>query len=93
LIIDTDTLNFKAVHVDHIRKIKRCYDHPLTAMATAQGDDFVLRFKTGPEDMQAPALLSVYPPNRSTNAEVHPIINMRFDEAIDSASVTPNIFA
>jgi N-acetylmuramoyl-L-alanine amidase len=58
----------------------------------AGGDDFVLRFKTGPADMQAPALLSVYPPNRSANAELRPIVNMLFDEALDPASVTPGIF-
>jgi N-acetylmuramoyl-L-alanine amidase len=57
----------------------------------AGGDDFVLSFKTGPADMQPPALLSVYPPNRSVNAELHPILNMRFNEALDPASVTPSL--
>jgi len=56
------------------------------------GDDFVLRLKTGYADMQAPALLAVYPANRSINAELHPIVNMRFNEALDPASITPNIF-
>jgi N-acetylmuramoyl-L-alanine amidase len=69
------------------------FGHPLDGNQDGfGGDGFVLSFKTGPADMQAPALLSVYPLNRSTNAELHPIINMRFNEAIDPASVTPNIF-
>ncbi|MGH7454797.1 MAG: Ig-like domain-containing protein, partial [bacterium] len=56
------------------------------------GDDFALHFKTGPPDLRAPLLISVYPPDASANVELHPILNMRFDEALDPASITPGIF-
>ncbi len=56
------------------------------------GDDFTLHFKTGPPDLRAPLLTSVYPPDASTNVELHPILNMRFDEALDPASITAGIF-
>jgi hypothetical protein len=69
------------------------YGHPFDGNRDGSGgDDFVLNFNTGPADMRAPVLLSVYPPNRSSNAELHPILNMRFNEAIDPASVTPDLF-
>ncbi len=58
----------------------------------AGGDDFVLNFKTGPLDMRAPNLLTVYPPNRGTNTDVQPIINMYFDEELASNSITPSRF-
>ena len=56
------------------------------------GDEFVLRFKTGSLDMRAPNLLTVYPPNRGTNTEVQPIINMYFDEVLMTSSITANRF-
>ncbi len=56
------------------------------------GDEFVLRFKTGALDMRPPNLLTVYPPNRGTNTEVQPIINMYFDEELASNSITPGRF-
>jgi N-acetylmuramoyl-L-alanine amidase len=69
------------------------FGHPLDGNHDGTGgDNFVLSFRTGLADMQAPVLLSVYPPNRSANAELHPIINMLFNEAIDPVSVTPDIF-
>ncbi len=56
------------------------------------GDDFVLNFKTGPLDMRAPNLLTVYPPNRGSNTDLQPIINMYFDEALSPNSITSNRF-
>jgi N-acetylmuramoyl-L-alanine amidase len=56
------------------------------------GDDFVLRFKTGALDMRPPNLLAVYPPNRGTNTEVQPIINMYFDEELLPSSITASRF-
>ncbi len=56
------------------------------------GDDFVLRFKTGSADMTQPALLAVHPPNRGTNAELRPIVNLIFNEALDPNSITSGIF-
>ena len=72
---------------------KGFYGHPFDGNRDGTGgDNYVLRFKTGAADVQAPVLLAVYPPNRAANAELHPIINMRFDEALDPAAITPNHF-
>ncbi|MCI0691591.1 Ig-like domain-containing protein [candidate division KSB1 bacterium] len=69
------------------------YEHLLDGNGDGLGgDDFVLHFKTGPPDLRAPLLISVYPPDGSTNVELHPILNMRFDEALDPASITAGIF-
>jgi N-acetylmuramoyl-L-alanine amidase len=69
------------------------YGHPFDGNGDGiGGDDFVLRFKTGPADLQPPVLLSLYPPDNSTNVELRPIVNMAFDEALDPASVTESIF-
>ncbi|NUO78581.1 Ig-like domain-containing protein, partial [candidate division KSB1 bacterium] len=56
------------------------------------GDDFVLNFRTGPLDMRAPNLLTVYPPNRGNDTDLQPIINMYFDEALSPNSITSNRF-
>ena len=56
------------------------------------GDDFTLSFKTGPPDMTAPKIVSIYPPQNGVNIELHPIINVIYDEAIEPLSITPNIF-
>ncbi len=52
------------------------------------GDDFVLSFKTGPPDMSPPKILSVYPLQGSNDAERWPIINITYNEPIDSTSIT-----
>ena len=56
------------------------------------GDDFILIFKTGPADMESPVLLTAYPPKRGLNIELQPITNITFDEELDSASITEDIF-
>ncbi|MGH7596932.1 MAG: Ig-like domain-containing protein [bacterium] len=56
------------------------------------GDDFILHFKTGPPDLRAPILTSVYPRDNSVDVESHPILNMRFDEALDPASIIAGTF-
>ncbi|MCK4295875.1 MAG: Ig-like domain-containing protein, partial [Candidatus Marinimicrobia bacterium] len=55
------------------------------------GDEFVLNFSTGSEDMTAPKIESIYPKTSSSNIELHPIINIEFDEELDSSSVTDEI--
>ncbi len=55
------------------------------------GDEFVLNFSTGSEDMTAPIIESIYPKTSSSNIELHPIINIEFDEELDSSSVTDEI--
>lgn len=52
------------------------------------GDDFVLRFRTGPPDMSPPKIVSIYPPSSSNNVERWPIVNITYDEMIDSSSIS-----
>ncbi|MCG3120923.1 MAG: hypothetical protein ALAOOOJD_03818 [bacterium] len=69
------------------------YEHRLDGNGDGRGgDDFVLHFKTGPPDLRAPLLTAVYPLDNSTAVELQPILNMRFDEALDPASITAGIF-
>lgn len=69
------------------------YEHLLDGNGDGLGgDDFILHFKTGPPDLRAPLLTAVYPLDNSTEVELQPILNMRFDEALDPASITPGIF-
>ncbi len=52
------------------------------------GDDFTLHFTTGPPDMSPPKLLTIYPPQTSKDIDLLPIINIVYDEEIDSASIS-----
>ncbi|MDZ7399436.1 MAG: Ig-like domain-containing protein [candidate division KSB1 bacterium] len=52
------------------------------------GDDFVLQFRTGPPDMSPPKIVSIYPPSSSNNVERWPIVNITYDEVIDSSSIS-----
>lgn len=52
------------------------------------GDDFTLYFKTGPPDMSAPKIVAIYPPQAGSNIELWPIINITYDEIIDSTSIS-----
>ncbi|MDZ7339943.1 MAG: Ig-like domain-containing protein [candidate division KSB1 bacterium] len=51
------------------------------------GDEFVLHFKTGPPDMSPPKIATVYPKSGASDIELLPIINLTYDEAIDSNSI------
>ena len=56
------------------------------------GGVFELLFKTGPPDMEAPYIVSVYPENVSQLVELTPIINMRFNETIGPDSIIADLF-
>lgn len=55
------------------------------------GDDFVLHFKTGFDDMP-PNLVNFYPPSSSLNIERQPIISFEYDEELNTESITDSIF-
>ncbi len=55
------------------------------------GDDYTLNFRTG-SDLIPPSLISYYPLTNQKNVEIRPIINLTYDEIIDSASVTEDVF-
>ncbi|MBU4443908.1 N-acetylmuramoyl-L-alanine amidase, partial [bacterium] len=51
------------------------------------GDAYSFFFKTGPEDMAAPRIVRMYPGLNATNIELFPIINLTFDEELDTNSI------
>lgn len=51
------------------------------------GDDFVLNFKTGFDDVP-PQLVQFYPPTSALNIELQPIISFEYDEELDPESLT-----
>ena len=56
------------------------------------GDDFTLLFKTGPEDMTPPQIHTVYPAMTSNNIELLPLINIVYDELLDTTSVSADFY-
>lgn len=51
------------------------------------GDAYSFFFKTGPEDMAAPRIVRMYPELNATNIELFPVINITFDEELDTSSI------
>ena len=51
------------------------------------GDDFELNFRTGPEDMMPPEIVSAYPPSSAADVELLPLINITFNEKINPSSL------
>jgi N-acetylmuramoyl-L-alanine amidase len=67
------------------------YGHPFDGNKDGiGGDDFVLNFITGPPDMSAPKVASAYPKQGANEIELLPVINITYDEAIDSNSFSPD---
>jgi hypothetical protein len=48
------------------------------------GGDFQLYFRTGPADMIPPEIVNIFPPNVAQNIEIFPIINIQFDETLNT---------
>jgi N-acetylmuramoyl-L-alanine amidase len=94
VILKTDTLLYLTEYTLKISSFARDrYDHPFDGNGDGiGGDDFILKFKTGSQDRQAPILSTIYPPNQMENVEVPFIINLVFDEKIDTATITDDIF-
>ncbi|NQV40887.1 MAG: Ig-like domain-containing protein [Candidatus Marinimicrobia bacterium] len=55
---------------------------------TVGGDAWSLHFRTGPEDMSPPFVINSTPVNGSNTVNLRPIINLVWNEELDSASVT-----
>ncbi len=59
------------------------YDHPIDGDGDGTGGDpFVLTFSTGPDDVLAPAVAAVFPPNNEFVDELRPVISVAFDEIV-----------
>ena len=56
------------------------------------GDAYTLTFRTSPEDIQAPRLQASWPLPNTTDAAQHPIITLYYDEPVDPASATDDLF-
>jgi N-acetylmuramoyl-L-alanine amidase len=52
------------------------------------GDDFTLSFSTSAEDLFPPEVIAMYPPARQKEVELHPVINLRFDDILLEDSLT-----
>ncbi|MBN1154554.1 Ig-like domain-containing protein [candidate division KSB1 bacterium] len=93
LIIDVDTLAFETDYTVTISgQATDRYDHHFDGNGDGiGGDDYTFSFRTGPRDMTAPRIVSVYPRNNQYNVETHPIIRLTFSERIDPNSINENI--
>ncbi len=56
------------------------------------GDDFIMSFKTGPSDIFAPQIVSHYPNANQNEVDIWPIINILYDEELDSSTVADSLF-
>ena len=52
------------------------------------GDDFVLNFKTKVQDLIPPKITNYYPSENEEGIELNPIINISFDEEINTSSLS-----
>lgn len=69
------------------------YGHPLDGDKNGiGGDDFILQFKTGQEDIFPPVIISHFPKHNDTNIDLNPIINILYNEELDSSSVSDSLF-
>ena len=94
LVISVDTLEYETDYSITISgEATDRYDHQFDGNGDGTGgDDYILNFKTGPRDMIAPRIVSVYPQNNQYNVETHPIIRLTLSELIDPSSLTENTF-
>ncbi len=64
------------------------FAHPLDGNGDGVGGDaFALAFTTQDADVSPPQLVATYPDADGVNVELHPIINLEFDEEITSNSI------
>jgi len=89
-----DSLDFETEYTLSISgNAQDVYGHPLDGNGDGiGGDDFLLHFKTGPSDMTAPQLVSMYPRQNTLSVELQPIVSASYDEELDPASVTEDVF-
>ncbi|MBT3692332.1 MAG: T9SS type A sorting domain-containing protein [Candidatus Marinimicrobia bacterium] len=56
------------------------------------GGQYELYFRTGPQDMESPYIVSIFPNNVSQNIELLPIINLQFNELVGPDSLIEDLF-
>jgi N-acetylmuramoyl-L-alanine amidase len=68
------------------------YGHPFDGDGNGVGgDDFILNFKTKIEDMIPPAVINFYPPDSEADVELNPIINLSFNERINTSTLSGKV--
>ncbi len=94
LIMRTDTLQFLTEYTITIpADATDLWDHNLDGNGDGiAGDDFSFSFKTGTRDREPPRIVDYYPESNATEVENFPIINITFDEIIDTATVEESTF-
>ena len=94
LILIPDSLD---VETDYVLTIldeaKDIYGHYIDGDENNQeGGNYELHFRTGPADMFPPEVINTFPENISYGNEIFPIINIQFDEVLNSESNLANYF-
>ena len=94
LILIPDSLD---VETDYILTIldeaKDIFGHYIDGDENNQeGGNYELHFRTGPADMFPPEVINTFPENISYGNEIFPIINIQFDEVLNSESNLANYF-
>lgn len=70
------------------------YGHPIDGNADSTGGDaYSMTFTTGPMDMAPPEIAAQWPDENQTEVELTPIITLTYNEPIDLASFSPDMFA
>ena len=94
LSITSGEIQFETDYVISVGGAARdIYGHPFDGNADGTGGDvFQLSFRTGGEDLTGPVVQNTTPQTRDSGVELKPIINVVFDEIIDTASITDEVF-
>lgn len=93
LVIQSDSLKFTTNYTITISgQSEDRFQHLFDGDKNGEGgDDYILSFRTG-ADYFPPVLEAVYPPMNQADVELKPIINLAYDEELDSTSVTEDVF-
>ena len=86
LILTPDSLLFETDYIITIfDEAHDVYGHSMDGDQNGEsGGDFQLYFTTGPADMIPPEIVNTFPPNVAHNIEIFPIINIQFDETLNT---------
>ncbi|MFZ2324834.1 MAG: Ig-like domain-containing protein, partial [Ignavibacteriaceae bacterium] len=93
LTINTTNFDFDTVYQITVKgNIEDQYEHLFDGNGDGvSGDDYVFNIKTKVEDMIPPSVVDVYPAANATNVELKPIINVSFDEPLNTSTVSTRI--
>ena len=91
-IIRADSIDFKTEYTITISGAATdLHGHPFDGNGDGEGgDDYTIQFTTG-SDYIPPVLQANYPALNAKNVELNPIVNLLYDEPLDSASVTTDL--